>query len=245
MIKKLGIVILSFLLITFYFYNSGTNRQIFSFDEVKNRQPEVSFYNPLELATMKFDRSYDCNESISSYDELMKNTDSVVLVQMVSRKQLSNVFETKVKVLKNIDGEEINDSEIIVYEPIAYQRDTNMISVDGYLPWMKNNQRYLVFLKKNLVNDYYNFTSSLFGCYCLKQQLNEINLDYCDIKGNVHNINYQTVSNYDLIVFDFQNYLSFYQNDNTSLSADVITYNGMIKSYKELHSMMMKKYYLL
>lgn len=236
MIKKIVILLLSITVPAIYFYYSGKQKEIMPFNDIFDKQPLVGFQEPYELSYTHFDRAYDCDETISSYNQLIKNTDYIVLVEVLSRKQLSNTFETTVKIHQTIKGN-LKDS-IVVYEPIAYQRDTNIISIDGYLPWMKNNQIYLVFLNESMVEGYYHFTSSLFGCFPIKNQLSCQTYDYCTKEGELTFLDYQSVLNNDVIEFDFKNYLSLTSNDQ-ELIDKINNYQNQIYKYKQTQQLIM------
>lgn len=141
--------------------------------------------------SVKVCEDFDINEIyLDSYikccDDLFENSDVIVLVN----KESDSIFNSgstisKVKV-KNVYKGEIGEDYIYIIEPIYYFKDGNYIlSVNNYQN-MKNNNEYVIFLKKyescNICDSkyIYTFTTSVTSKYNIESavDLNKTHREY-------------------------------------------------------------------
>ncbi len=145
------------------------------------------------------------NTDIDSKKTLEKKSALIVQGHVVDRKQLWNLFETRIQIDHILKGHA--KTFITLYEPIKIE--DGMICMYGSQIWLKPGLLYQLYLNP-VDSQHYNYTHSLFGCFLLKDHLKTY--EYKDSQDNLV-ISKKLLDKYDLIHFinKEDKYLSRYE----------------------------------
>ena len=162
MYKKCIIFMLSLVLTCAFCFYKRDSTQWKSFDEsYKNKN---HYYNmAVEILSNKYEGVYTVYHDIQNLNALEEKSDVIAIVQLKNRKQIYNNIESTVEIVKLFKGD-VNESLVIIEAGKLFD---NRVFNDGFLPLLKEDELYIVFLQETNGINKYNYVDESFSMYLL------------------------------------------------------------------------------
>lgn len=170
-------------------------------------------------------------EDFTKISELYDTSDIVIKGIPRTKKQDSQIIQTKVDVIETLQGDVTSD-EITVIEQ-ATMIDDRRLQVNGSVLPMMYDKEYILFLKRN--EDYasgtvYRLTSMLYGKFPTQEELKIYESEYPIIINDQTKGFSKDILNYHVVFFDLLD-IELYENGTQSMDDDFtkMRYQSLIK----------------